>query len=64
MNVFTLGRIGDTRDTHFGHGGVRGQHFFDFARPDLVSAALDEILLAIDEKELAVLVEISQVAGM
>ena len=40
-----------------------GDDLFDFARPDLEAAGLDEVLLAVDEEEVAVVVEVADVAG-
>jgi hypothetical protein len=40
-----------------------GQHFFHFARPDLISADFDQLLLAVHDEEVAVAVHAGDVAG-
>ena len=46
----------------FGHGLVRRQHFLHLARPDLEAAGLDEVLLAVNDKEVAFCVHVAKVA--
>jgi hypothetical protein len=41
---------------------VLEQHLLDLARVDVVAAADDEVLLAVDDEEVAVLVHVGQVA--
>ena len=43
---------------------MRREHFLDLARPDLIAAGLDQILLPIDDEQVAVVVEIAEVAGV
>ena len=56
--------IGHAGDADFGDRRMVGQHFLDLARPHLEAARLDQILLAIDDEEVAVVVEVAEVAGV
>jgi hypothetical protein len=43
---------------------VLRQHFLDLSRPHLVAAGLDQVLLAIGEKDVAFFVHVADVAGV
>src|SRR5262249_61485689 len=45
-------------------GWMLGQHFFDLPRPDLEPARFDQIFLAIDDEQVAVVVQIAEIAGV
>src|SRR5215210_2852925 len=49
---------------HLGHRGVLVEHLLDLARVDVVAAADDQVLLAVDDEEVAVLVHAGHVAGV
>src|SRR2546426_348716 len=57
-------RVRDARDADLCDGSVRRDDFFDLARPNLKAARLDEILLAIGDREITVLVERAQITGI
>ena len=46
------------------HGWVTEKDLLDLARIDVVAAADHQVLLAVDDEQIAVLVDISQVAGV
>ena len=46
-----------------GHLGMREQHLVDLARRDLLAAAIDHLLQASGQREIAVLVEDALIAG-
>jgi hypothetical protein len=39
-----------------------GENLFDFTRPHLIAARLDQILLAVDDEQERVLVDVSQIS--
>src|SRR5690348_11579523 len=43
---------------------MRGDHFFDLARPDLISTRLDQVLLAIDNEQVSIGIEVAEIAGV
>ncbi len=55
--------MGDGEGGSFDHIGVAKQRLFDFGWRDLLSSALDNILDFANNEEIAVAVEISEVAG-
>src|SRR5213079_1740460 len=57
-------RVRDPRDADLSDGGVCRDDFFDLARPNLKTARLDEILLAIDDGEIPVPIEQPQIASI
>jgi hypothetical protein len=57
-------RVGPADDGGLGDGGVLVQHLLDLARVDVVAAADDEVLLAVDDEQVAVLVGVAEVAGV
>src|SRR5207249_5913145 len=64
LDHFPFGLVCDTSHTDFGNRRVVREHFLDLARPHLESARLDQILLAIDDEQIAIFVEVAQIAGM
>ena len=54
--------IGHARDAHLFHGGMRRQHFLHLARPHLIAARLDEVLLAVDDEQVSIFVEIAEIS--
>src|SRR6187200_3582532 len=64
LDGFTSERVGDTSHTGFGDRGMVAEHFFYFAGPDLIAAGLDQVLLAIGEEDVAVLVHVADVASV
>jgi hypothetical protein len=64
LDDFALCGIRHPCDTDVGNGRVTGQRFFHLARPDLEAAGLDQVLLAIDDEQKLILIEIPQVAGV
>src|SRR5712691_6985484 len=56
--------VGDTDDGRLGHGGMCVDDLLDLTRVDVEAASDDHLLLAIDDEEEAVLVDIAQVAGV
>ncbi len=57
-------RVGPAHDTGHGHVGMGQQHVLDVAREDVEATAQDEVLLAIDDEEVPVGVEVSDVTGV
>jgi hypothetical protein len=43
---------------------MRGDDLLDLTRPDLETTGLDQILLAIDDEDVAVLVNVAEVPGV
>ena len=64
LDRFTPLRIGHTDDGDFIHGRVLHQHLFDLARIDILATADNQVFGAVHEKEIALLVEITQITGM
>src|SRR3972149_6998802 len=64
LDRFALHCVWNAGDADLGDSSMRCEHLFDLARPYLVAARLDEILLAIDDEEVAVGVEIAEGAGV
>ena len=64
LHRLALDVVGHAGDADFGDRRMRREHFLDLARPDLVAARLDQVLLAIDDEEVAVVVEIAEIAGV
>src|SRR5437016_9760180 len=59
---FALDCVRDAGHTDLGDRRMRRERFFNLARPHLVAARLDQILLAIDDEEITVGVEIAEIA--
>src|SRR5829696_7900146 len=55
--------VGHRHDRGLGDGGVLVEHLLDLARVDVVAAADDHVLLAVDDEEVAVLVDLRHVPG-
>jgi hypothetical protein len=55
--------VGDAEDGDFAHRRMAHGDFFDVARVDLDAAAVDHVLLAVDQVEVALVVGIAEVAG-
>src|SRR5947209_6552596 len=55
-------RVRDAGHADFGDCRMRRERFLDLARPYLVAARLDQVLLAIDDEEITVRVEIAEIA--
>src|SRR5215216_349210 len=55
--------VGDADDGGLGDRGVLVEDLFDLARVHVVAAADDHLLLAVDDEEVAVLVDLAHVAG-
>src|SRR4051812_31544809 len=62
MHDLALDRIADAGDADFSHRRVSRKHLFDLAGPDLKSARLDHVFLAIDDEYIPVFVEVSEIA--
>ena len=56
--------VGHSGYAHFLNAGMPGQDFFDFARPYLIAAGFYQILLAIDDEQKRVGVEVAKIAGV
>src|SRR6185503_13044371 len=64
LQPLTLLRIGQANHTRFGDRGMRGEYFLNLARPHLEAARLDQLFLAIDDEDVAVAIEIAEIAGV
>ena len=64
LDHFALRRRRACRPRPPRHRRMRGEHLFDLARPHLEAARLDQVLLAIDDEDVAVLVEVAEIAGV
>src|SRR5439155_1447071 len=64
LDRFAFGRVGDPGDADLRDCGMRCEHFLDLSRPHLVAALFDQALLAIDDEEIPVVVQVSQIPGM
>ena len=62
-DLFAPGRVRHAEGDRLGNLRVREQHLVDLARRDLLAAAIDHLLQAAGQREIAVLVEHSLVAG-
>ena len=60
---FSAVRVRDAAYAHLQNFGMRGDGFFHFARPDLESTRLDELLLAVNDVEIAVFVHAGDITG-
>src|SRR3954447_17209715 len=56
--------VRDADHRRLGHRGMLVEDLLDLARIDVVAAADDHVLLAIDDEEVAVLVDLGHVAGV
>ena len=56
-HFFAPGRVRHAEAHRFGHRRMREQHLVDLARRDLLAAAVDQLLEAADERQIAVRVE-------
>src|SRR6476469_6712903 len=56
--------VGDADDRRFADLRVLVEHLLDLARVDVVAAADDQVLLAVDDVEVALLVDAGHVAGV
>src|SRR5262252_581740 len=63
-NGLAFDGIGHARHANLGYGGMRRQHFLDFAGPDLLTARLDQVFLPVHDEQIAVVVEIPEVASV
>ena len=57
-------RVGDAEHGRLGHRRVRVDDLLDLARGDVLAARLDHVLLAVDDVEVALVVEDAEVAGV
>src|SRR5437588_6222907 len=57
LHFLTPGRMGDAKAYRLGDGRMSQQDLIDFPRPDLLSAAIDELFDAAGESEITVRVE-------
>ncbi len=57
-------RVGNADDGGFRDGGMRFQHHLDLARIDVEAAADDDVVAAIDERQVPASVEAPEVAGV
>ena len=55
--------VGDAEHRGLGHRGMGVDRRLDLLRADILAAADDDVLLAVDDEQIAVLVEIADVAG-
>ena len=62
LDDLTLGGVRDASNADLGNRGMRCKSFLDFARPHLKAARLDEILLAIDDEDVTVFVEVPEIS--
>jgi hypothetical protein len=62
-DFFTMLLVGDPDHGGIAHAGARPQHVFDLARVDVVARPDDQLLLAIDKEEVALRIEVTNVAG-
>src|SRR4029434_5846246 len=62
-DLLPVRRVGDGDHGRLGHRRVLVQHFLDLPRVDVVAAPDDQVLFAVDDVEVAVLVLAGQVAG-
>ena len=61
--LFAHDRVGTADHSGLGHARVRLEHRFDLAGRDVLATADDEVLLAVDQHEVAVVVEVADVTG-
>src|SRR5436190_1124916 len=64
LDGFSLKLVGNAGYTDFRHRRVRRENFFHLSRPYLVAARLDQILLPVDDEQVAVFVQITEVASV
>ena len=64
LHHLTLDGVRNSGNAYFLDARVSGKHFFDFARPHLIAAGLDQILLAIDDEQKRVVIEVPEIAGV
>ncbi|CAB4921133.1 unannotated protein [freshwater metagenome] len=64
MNDFTPGVVRDTDTCGFFDGRMRVDHIFDLAGVDVYAGANDHVVLAIDQEEVALFVQVANVAGV
>ncbi len=64
LDRLTLHRIGHASHAHITYFGKGSDHFFDLARPDLEATGLDQVLLAVDNKQVAILIQVADIAGI
>ena len=57
-DLLAEGLVRDADDGGLGDGGVLVEHLLDLARVDVQPAADDQVLLAVDDEEVAVLVHV------
>src|SRR5579883_1746004 len=62
-NLFTVDGVRPPDDRRFAHGGITLKHFLDLARRDILPAAINHLTQATLDKEVAVFIQIAQVAG-
>ena len=60
---FTQAFIRQAKDAGFGNGGMFVKCGFDFLAADILATTDDDVLLAIDDEQIAVLVKIADIAG-
>ena len=56
--------VGYAHDRRLGNGGILVQDRLDLARRDILPAGHDDVFLAIDDREVAALVEPAEIAGV
>src|SRR5262249_25226712 len=61
---FALPRVRDAGHADFAARRMRRQRLLHLARPHLVAAGLDQILLAVDDEQVAIVVQVAEVAGV
>ena len=64
MGTSPASSSGDRDDRHVGDRRMRQQHRLQLRRSDLAGLVLDQLLQAVDQEEVAVLVRVADVAGV
>src|SRR5579884_3002218 len=62
-DLLAVNGIGPTDSRRLAHGRIAQNHFLDLARRDIFTAAINHLTQASFDKEVAVFVQIAQVAG-
>ena len=62
-DILAQPRVGQGEDDRLRDRWMLQQHVLDFARPDLFAAAIDDLLGAAGDEQVAVVVEVAAVAG-
>ena len=63
-DLFAVALVGDADDGGFGDVGVLVERGLDLGRVDVLAAPDDDVLQAVDDVEVALVVEAAEVAGV